>query len=238
MLNMHYLLFLSHLSDWKPELFICIFATARQTAALHSLAASGLQLFTQLCPVRTTAGFLNCSRYTCVKLRGGVEILVAIQHCSCTITLVTLMHLSVFSYIAHLHLCMCVYSTHCASCTLGYIVHYPRASCNFFCFLFLCTASSPVSSFPSSHHLFQGQLFSRLTREWYRRLLPRSISSKWSKGEFTLLTFSCTVAVLTFNCLSVFRANSHLVPDNCAIPGLPRLTCHSPGHHLKQPLIA
>lgn len=82
----------------------------------------------------------------------------------------------------------------------------------------------------------QGQLFSRFTREWYRRLLPRSISSKWSKGEFTLLTFLCTVAVLTFNCLSVFRANSHLVPDNCAILGLPLLSCHTLGHHLKRPL--
>lgn len=104
--------------------------------------------------------------------------------------------------------------------------------------LFLCFVSSLVSSSPSSDHLFQGQLFSRLTREWYRRLLPRSISSKWSKGEFTLLTSSCTVAVLTFNCLSVFRANSHLVPDNCAIPGLPVLAWHSHGYHLKLPLIA
>lgn len=141
--------------------------------------------------------------------------------------------------------CVLVYvQSHCTSCLL---VYCPQASCTlffFFCFylffLFslLCTASSHVSSFPSSDHLFQGQLFSRLTREWYRRLLLQSISSKWSKGEFTLLTFSCTVAVLTFNCLSVFRANSHLVPDNCAIPGLPRLACFSLGHHLKQPLVA
>lgn len=104
--------------------------------------------------------------------------------------------------------------------------------------LFLCFVSSLVSSSPSSDHLFQGQLFRRLTREWYRRLLPRSISSKWSKGEFTLLTFLSTVAVLTFNCLSVFRANSHLVPDNCGIPGLPGLAWRSPGYHLKLPLIA
>lgn len=117
--------------------------------------------------------------------------------------------------------------------------------CNFlqselYCFfnLFLCFVSSLVSCFPSSDHLFQGQLFSRLTREWYRRLLPRSISSKWSKGEFTLLTSLCTVAVLTFNCLSVFRANSHLVPDNCGIPGLPGLAWRSLGYHLKLPLIA
>ena len=169
----------------------------------------------------------------------------AVRHCSCVITLVTVMHLSVFLCL-YLCLCVCVcvcvcVCTHCASYLLGYIVCCPRASCTLFSvflFLLLCTVSSPVSSFPSSDHLFQGQLFSRLTREWYRRLLPRSISSKWSKGEFTLLTFSCTVAVLTFNCLSVFRANSHLVPDNCAIPGLPRLACHSLGHHLKQPLIA
>lgn len=134
---------------------------------------------------------------------------------------------------------------------LGFVSAYVRrAACLcfplskrklYFVFLFyfvLCTASSSVSSFPSSDHLFQGQLFSGLTREWYRRLLPRSISSKWSKGEFTLLTFPCTVAVLTFNCLSVFRANSHLVPDNCAIAGLPRLARLSLGHHLKQPFIA
>lgn len=113
-------------------------------------------------------------------------------------------------------------------CSQSYIVFFN---------LFLCFASSLLSSSPSSDHLFQGQLFSRLTREWYRRLLPRSISSKWSKGEFTLLTFSCTVAVLTFNCLSVFRANSHLVPDNCAIPGLPGLTWRSLGYHLKLPLV-
>lgn len=136
--------------------------------------------------------------------------------------------------------CVSLYvCTHCISCLLGYIVCCQRASCTFlFVCLFVLCAVSSVSSFPSSDHLFQGQLFSRLTREWYRRLLPRSISSKWSKGEFTLLTFSCTVAVLTFNCLSVFRANSHLVPDNRAIPGLPCLACHSLRHHIKQPLVA
>lgn len=106
----------------------------------------------------------------------------------------------------------------------------------FFFFLFVClfprAASFPAS--PSSDHLFQGQLFSRLTGEWYGRLLPRSISSKWSKGEFALLAFSCTVAVLTFNCLSVFSANSHSAPDNCAVPGHPCLTCRSSGCHCKK----
>lgn len=52
--------------------------------------------------------------------------------------------------------------------------------------------------------------FHKAYGEWYKRLLLRSISWKWNKGELALLTFSCTVAALTFNCLSVFSNNSHL----------------------------
>lgn len=165
-----------------------------------------------------------------------MEIFCAIQRCSCVITSVTLKPLSAFCVCTQV--CVGVRAPRFLFACLCFL---PSKRKLYFVFLFyfvLCTASSPVSSFPSSDHLFQGQLFSGLTREWYRRLLPRSISSKWSKGEFTLLTFSCTVAVLTFNCLSVFRANSHLVPDNCAIAGLPRLACLSLGHHLKQPFVA
>lgn len=161
----------------------------------------------------------------------------AIQHCSCVITLVTVMHLSVFVCL-YLCFCMCTHTLYLLLAWLYCVLSKSKLYFVFFLYFVVVYCEFSVSSFPSSDHLFQGQLFSRLTREWYRRLLPRSISSKWSKGEFTLLTFSCTVAVLTFNCLSVFRANSHLVPDNCAIPGLPRLACHSLGHHLKRPLVA
>lgn len=187
----------------------------------------------QYSPVRTTTCFVNCTWSTCVKLRErswdvccNSTLFMCDYPCYCNALECFRMFVLLFLYVC----------THCTSCLLAWL--YCVLSKSFFFILFLCTASSPVSIFPSSDHLFQGQLFSRLTREWYRRLLPRSISSKWSKGEFTLLTFSCTVAVLTFNCLSVFRANSHLVPDNCAIPGLPRLASHSLGQHLKQPLVA
>ena len=219
---------------------ISLFNVVNRQIETHLAPVSSFQPLTQHAPVRTNTGYINCIRLTCVKLRersGYVcrcsTLFMCDYPCYCNA-------LECFPMFVLMFVCVCV-CTHCASYLLGYIVCCPRASCTLFSvflFLLLCTVSSPVSSFPSSDHLFQGQLFSRLTREWYRRLLPRSISSKWSKGEFTLLTFSCTVAVLTFNCLSVFRANSHLVPDNCAIPGLPRLACHSLGHHLKQPLIA
>ena len=222
------------LHDWPLQY---IFKLAqRQVTIPYLLSAACLKLLTQD-SVRITAGFINCIWSTCVELRersGDV----------CSYSTLFMCDYPCYCYALE---CFCVsvfVCSHCISTLLGYIVCCLRASCSlFFCFfiiiiLLLCTMSSPFSSFPSSDHLFQGQLFRRLTREWYRRLLPRSISSKWSKGEFTLLTSSCTVAVLTFNCLSVFRANSHLVPDNCAIPGLPRLACHSLGHHLKQPLIA
>lgn len=122
----------------------------------------------------------------------------------------------------HFSVCMC-------NNTFDFFFYPSTTCCASLCVLFLCI----LSFLPRLSN--QGQLFSSFTREWYRRLLPRSISSKWSKGEFTLLTFLCTVAVLTFNCLSVFRANSHLVPDNRAILGLPLLSCHTLGHHLKRP---
>lgn len=186
--------------------------------------------------MRSTSGSVKCNWYTCVKLRERSRDVCC--YCSYMITLVTVMHWSVFRMLV-LVFCACVYTLYFL---LVWLYCIPSTSIMYFSFLllflFVCATWSPVSNFLSSDHLFQGQLFSRLTREWYRRLLPRSISSKWSKGEFALLTFPCTVAVLTFNCLSVFRANSYLVLDNCAIPGLLRLACHSLRHHLKQPLNA
>lgn len=129
--------------------------------------------------------------------------------------------------------------THCISSLLGYdtVLLSNMVFVIFLDFFSVClfVRTASVLASPSSDHLFQGQLFGRLTGERCGRLLPRSISSKWSKGEFALLAFSCTVAVLTFNCLSVFSANSHLVPDNCAIPGHPCLAAARTGAIEKRP---
>lgn len=137
--------------------------------------------------------------------------------------------------------CVCANST---SSSLGYnIVLLSNVFfCNFtglfFC-LSVCVCALRVSLRLPHLTIYSKVSFSAgLLGEWYGRLLPRSISSKWSKGEFALLASSCTVAVLTFNCLSVFSANSHLRPDNCAIPGHLRLACRSSGCHWKKALAA
>lgn len=146
-------------------MYILLFNVVNRQIETHLTPASSFQPLTQHAPVRTNTGCINCIRPTCVKLRerSGYAcrcstLFMCDYPCYCNalecFPMFVLMFVSVY--------------THCASCLLGYIVCCPRVSCTLFSvflFLLLCIVSSPVSSFPSSDHLFQGQLFSRLTRE-------------------------------------------------------------------------
>lgn len=104
----------------------------------HTLAVS--------CRLPTAHSALSCeSRHWLSKLHlvhlreiKRVEMFVAIQRCSCVITLVTVIHWSVFICLYFMFLCVCV---RCSCCMLAYIVHCPRASCTCTCcclFLFCC----------------------------------------------------------------------------------------------------
>lgn len=141
-----------------------LFNVAIRQMATHVDPVASLQPLTQDSPVRTGSGFLNCTSCTCVKLREKRECFSTIQHCSCVNNLVIIIHLSVFACL-YLCLCMFVHSVFLACLVILCTVKEQVVLLFLYVCLFLCIVSSPVSGFPSSDHLFQGQLFSRLTGE-------------------------------------------------------------------------